>query len=141
MRTFTCVALALLGSACVPRATAPQHFEVATPLCEILADEQKFADKPVLVAALLFHSPHGRDLYSRDCKLGASLDGSSELWDKGSRALIEAARARDQRASIPVVVSGVFRPWTRYEPGKPPIHLGGGPAIEEGRIVAARWPW
>ena len=39
--------------------------------------------------------------------------------------VIDAASASNRRTAVPVVVSGVFRPWTGFENGTPIINVGG----------------
>ena len=109
------------------------------PFCDVVADEQRFAGQQVLVHALLRQTPHGRVLYSPECQRSAALLGSSDLWDKSASLVVQAALANNELARVPVVVSGVFQPWTRYENGRPIINVGG-PFIEEARVVAARQP-
>lgn len=109
------------------------------PLCQVVSDEQKFAGQRVTVRGLLVPAPHERTLYSYECNRSLILRGSSDLWDRSARRVVEAAQAYDVHAEIPVVVSGVFHPWTRRENGQLIISVGG-PYIEDGSIVAARQP-
>jgi len=129
---FTCIS-------CAPVVVGQEHFVRATPLCRVLMDEQKYAGQQVLVSALLFYSPEGPTLSSPGCDRAADLDSSSDTWERHAKAVIDAALAKNKRAAVPVVVSGVFQPWTRYEGGKQIIRAGG-PAIGDARIIAARQP-
>jgi hypothetical protein len=107
--------------------------------CNLIGDERGFAGRQVVVHALLAQTPHGREIYSPACKGSAELWGSSELWDKRAKAVIDAALANNELARVPVVVSGVFQSSTRYENGVRVI-IAGGPFIKDARIVAARQP-
>ena len=139
MTRLPSIALASICVSCAPLSAGTQYFGRATPLCAILTSEQTYAGQPVLVAALLTHTPHGRQLYSPECDRGATLSGSSEAWDRQAKTVVEAALGNDEGARVPVVVSGVFRPWTRFENGRSVITVGG-PVIEDAKVVAARQP-
>jgi hypothetical protein len=133
------IALAVSCTSCVPLSVGKQYFGQATPLCNVVQNEQNYAGQRVLVRGLLVPAPHRREIYDPECKGWAILNGSSDRWEKRARRAVEGALANDERARIPVVVSGVFEPWTRYENGQPIIQVGG-PSIEDARIVAVRQP-
>ncbi|MEA3062771.1 MAG: hypothetical protein QOJ94_2552 [Sphingomonadales bacterium] len=133
------IALALMCGSCAPLSAGKPQFAHAMPLCEVVTNEQKFAGQRVTVRALLVPAPHHREIYGAECDRVVSLFGSSDLWDRSARRVVNAALAYDVHAEIPVVVSGVFQPWTRHENGQLIINVGG-PYIEEGSIVAARQP-
>ena len=139
MRRAISIGLALMGTSCAPLSAGKHIFPQATPLCIFLEDEQRYAARQVMVSALLRQTPHGRMIHDSRCNGSAQLRGSSEFWERNARLVVEAALANDGRAAVPVVVSGVFQPWVRYGRGLPVIN-GGGPFIEDGRIVAARQP-
>ncbi|HYE28392.1 MAG TPA: hypothetical protein VEA61_09185 [Allosphingosinicella sp.] len=132
-------ALAAACASCAPLSANKPQFAQATPLCEAVMNEQKFAGQRVVVRGLLARSPHGRWIHSPECDRSAELLGSSSGWDRRSRRVVKGAFANDPRASVPVVVSGIFVPWTRYENGQPIIRAFG-PAIDDARVLAARQP-
>ena len=133
------IALTLTCTSCAPVSAGQDYFVRATPLCTIVADEQKYAGQPVLVSGLLQQTPHGRFLEGPECQRFADLDGSSDTWDRHAKRVIDAALANDKRAEVPVVVGGVFQPSSRYENGARIIRSGG-PVIEDATVIAARRP-
>jgi hypothetical protein len=102
-------------------------------------DERRYAGQHVLVSALLFHTPHGRVLYSADCSSDADLDSSSDTWDRNAKHVIDAALADNPLARIPVVVMGIFQPQVGYH-GDPHTIRAYRAVLEDAKIVAARQP-
>lgn len=139
MRREVSIAAALICAGCAPLSAGPRHFAEARSLCDVVQNEQTYAGQRILVRGLLVQTPHGRLLHSPECDGSAELRSSSEFWDRRARLVVEAAQANNIRPSIPVVISGVFHPCTRYENGQRTINVGG-PFIEDARIVAARQP-
>ena len=139
MKRGISIMLALLCASCAPLSAGMEHFADASPLCTLVGNEQVYAGQRVLARGLLVQTPHGRHIYSPECEPSAALSGSSETWDRHARQVVEGAFANNERARVPIVVSGIFQPWTRYENGHMIIHVGG-PYIEQARIVAARQP-
>jgi hypothetical protein len=139
MKRVIGVASALFCASCAPLPNGQQYFGQAMQFCDLIANESRYAGQHVLVSAYLMHTPHGRELFSPECEVSAELRGSSDLWDGGARRAVQAWLSNNKLARVPVVVSGVFQPWTRHEDGHPVINVGG-PYIEDGRIVAARQP-
>jgi hypothetical protein len=131
------VSLALICASCATPSANPLSFGQAVSLCRVIADEQRFAGQAVLVRGLLVQTPHGRELYGPECNGSAELRGSSDLWDDAAGQVIAEAFSTNEHARVPVIVSGVFHPWTRHENGRPVINAGGA-FIDEGRVVAAR---
>ena len=104
------IAVTLTCASCAPVPVGQDYFVGATPLCTIVADEQKYAGQQVLVRALLEQTPHDRILAGPECQRFADLDSSNDTWDRHAKGVIEAALANNKRAEIPVVVRGVFQP-------------------------------
>lgn len=134
------IALAAACAGCAPLSAGKAHFARATPLCDIVRDEQKFAGQTVTVRALMVNFPHQRAIADPECDGLALLRGSNAAWDKRARRVIEAAQAIDRNPEIPVVVSGIFQPQVRYENGRTIIQSLWGPTIDDARVVAARQP-
>ncbi|MEO8374099.1 MAG: hypothetical protein ABI471_02660 [Sphingomonas bacterium] len=133
------VALPLACAGCAPLSAEKSFFGQATPLCDVVKNEQRYAGQRIMVRAFLVSTPHEREIYDPECRRSAQLRGSSDAWNRNAQRVIEAALANNKLPGVPVVVSGIFQPWTRYENGRRIINAWG-PYIEEARIVAARQP-
>ena len=137
--TATGLALALLCAGCVPMSAGKEHFAGAAPLCDVIANERSHSGKRVLASALLQRTPHGFNLYAPECNATASLNIAPGTGGGRARKVVDAAFVGNGRAQVPVVIDGVFEPWTRFENGVPIINAWG-PVLRDARIVAARRP-
>jgi hypothetical protein len=134
------IGLALVCCSCAPLAAGERYFARATPVCELVFNEQNYAGQEVLVTGLYASTPHGAEIYTPGCSRSVKLHGSVKTPnDKHAARVMEAGLTRNEVARIPVVVSGVFQPVVRWENGERVIYANG-PFIEQASIVAARQP-
>jgi hypothetical protein len=123
------IALTLTCASCAPLSVGKSYFAQATPVCNLISDQQRYVGQRVLVTGLYDSTPRGGLLYGPKCEALVWLSGASDVPDdERSRRVIEAAFIQNKSARVPVVVSGIFQ-----------LRLDG-PHIESVTFVAARQP-
>lgn len=107
------VVLSLFVVSCVPlpRIVGQDYFKRAVPFCAMMANQDKYIDRQVLVSGMYIATPHQVEIYGAGCNSNSiALHGDVSVpSDRRALSVIRQAEGQISGARIPIVAKGVLK--------------------------------
>jgi hypothetical protein len=108
--------IALVAGACthLPSIAGQEYFATAVPFCKMMAENERYLDREVVVSGLYVATPHGGRLYGEGCETAAiGLRGTVNLPDNQTAwRIVGRASKKVHGARVPTVIRGILKGWS-----------------------------